>query len=73
MDEIARLEGLERKANKYVIPWGLEDIIKPIMGYILLKTNLQIDRLERGEKVPMIKPPTQYYLDLERKPLQISY
>lgn len=62
LNEIERLEKLDRHAKKYVIPWGLEDIIKPIMGYVMLKVNLQIDKMERGEKVPMIKPGTDYYL-----------
>ena len=32
-----------KRAAKYVIPWGLEEIMKSTMGYILMKTNRIID------------------------------
>lgn len=66
-EAIIRLENLDKRSKKFVIPWGLEDIIKPIVGYILVKTNLEIDKLERGESVPMTKPPAEYYLNLDKQ------
>lgn len=56
---------LERRAQRYVVPWGLEEIIKPMVGYILLRTFQQIDKKARGEPVETIKPPPDYYVGLE--------
>lgn len=46
----------ERKKQVFVIPYGLEDIIKPLVGYILHKTNKVIDQKARGEQVKFKEP-----------------
>jgi hypothetical protein len=56
---------LERRAQRYVVPWGLEEIIKPMVGYILLRTFQLIDKKARGEVIETTKPPTDYYVGVE--------
>jgi hypothetical protein len=36
------------KNRRYVIPYGLEEIVKPLVGYIINKTNRIIDAKEKG-------------------------
>jgi len=36
--------------KQFVLPYGLEGIVLPIMDYIILKTNKQIDRVEKEKK-----------------------
>jgi len=48
------------RQRKYVIPYGLEEIIKPLVGYILNKTNRIIDARAKGLSVSFKHPSIQF-------------